>query len=481
MREKKMKKALWIIVSCVLIFLILIGFTAAPQLHDPNGDLLILVNGEKDIYIEYGDYFQDLGAVATYTDEFDKTSVSVPVEVSGQVDTQKLGDYSIQYTAKAGDSIATAHRDVHVIDTVSPIITLVTNPDAYTLPNQPYQEEGFTATDNYDGDITARVERSEKDGVITYTVSDSSGNTHTVTRTIHYYDPTPPELQLLGNSTIVLMGGEEYKEPGFTASDDVDGDLTSAVSVSGNVDTRRSGVYILTYSVSDSFGNSISAERTIYVIPSSSESVEGNGGYIYLTFDDGPSNHTSRLLDILAKYGVKATFFVVNTGNIDIISRAAAEGHTVAIHTTTHNFSQVYASDEAYMNDLLTMQEIIFQRTGQRPMMFRFPGGSSNTVSRTYNVGIMSRLTQNLQAMGFQYYDWNVDSRDAGGASTADEVFYNVVSGISKNQTSIVLQHDIYGFSVSAVEKIIAWGLANGYTFLPLTMGSPTSHHGVRN
>ena len=475
-----MKKVFWIIFGCVLTFLILVGFTAAPQLHNPNGNLLLVVNGEQNIYLEYGDHFQDLGATAIYTDEYDKTSVSVPVEASGHVDTQKLGNYSIRYTAKVGDNTETAHRDVHVIDTVAPIITLVTNPDAYTLPNKPYQEEGFTATDNYDGDLTSLVEYIEKDGVVTYTVSDSSGNTHTVTRTIRYYDPTPPELQLLGNSTIVLVGGETYQEPGFTASDNADGDLTSAVSVSGSVDTSHSGAYTLTYSVSDSFGNSVSAERTVYVISSSGPS-EGNGGYIYLTFDDGPSNHTGRLLDILAKYGVKATFFVVNTGNIDIISRAAAEGHTVAIHTTTHNFAKIYTSDEAYTNDLLTMQEIIYQRTGQRPMMFRFPGGSSNTVSRAYNVGIMSRLTQNLPTMGFQYYDWNVDSRDAGGARTADEVFYNVVSGVSKHQTSIVLQHDTCGFSVSAVERIIAWGLANGYTFLPLTIDSPTCHHGVSN
>ena len=83
--------------------------------------------------------------------------------------------------------------------------------------------------------------------------------------------------------------------------------------------------------------------------------------------------------------------------------------------------------------------------------------------------------------MGFQYFDWNVDSRDAGGASSSDEVFYNVINGISKHQTSIVLQHDTTAFSVNAVERIIVWGLANGYTFLPLTPGSPGCHHGVRN
>ena len=475
-----MKKVLWLTVGFLLIFLVVIGLTAAPQLQDATGALTLEINGDSNIYVEYGNPFEDPGATATYTDKLDNTSVAVPVNTTGQIDTSKIGVYSMQYTAQIGNFSASEQRSVHIVDTVAPTITLVSNPDAYTLPNEPYQEEGFTATDNYDGDVTASVERIEEDGIVTYTVSDSSGNSHTVTRTIRYFDPTPPELHLLGDSTIVLLNGEKYEEPGFTASDKENGELTSSVSVSGSVDSATSGVYTLTYSVSDAFGNTASAERSVYVI-STSNPAASNGGYIYLTFDDGPSNHTNRLLDILAKYGVKATFFVVNTGNIGIISRAAAEGHTVAIHTTTHNFAQIYASDEAFMNDLLTMQEIIFQHTGQRTMMFRFPGGSSNTVSRTYNVGIMSRLTQTLSEMGFQYFDWNVDSRHAGGASSANEVFSNVISGISRNQTSIVLQHDTHGYSVDAVERIIVWGLANGYTFLPLTMGSPTSHHGVRN
>lgn len=475
-----MKRALWVVGGWLLIFLILTGLSATQQLHNINGTIFLEVSGEPDIYLEYGDLFHYPKPSATYTDTFDNTSIDVSVKTSGEVNTNVLGTYSIQYTAEIGNLATSAQRNIHVIDTVAPTITLITNPDAYTLPNDPYQEEGFTAFDNHDGDITAQVEHSEKDGIVKYTVSDSSGNTHTVTRSIRYFDPTPPELHLLGDSTVVLMNGDEYEEAGFTASDKEDGDLTSVVSVSGCVDSNQSGVYKLTYTVSDTFGNTVDVERTVYVVSLSSPA-EGNGGYIYLTFDDGPSNHTNHLLDILAKYGVKATFFVVNTGNIGIISRAAAEGHTIAIHTATHNFAQIYANDEAYMNDLLTMQEIIFQHTGQRPMMFRFPGGSSNTISRTYNAGIMTRLTQNLPAMGFQYFDWNVDSRDAGGASSSSEVYENVISGIRKHQTSIVLQHDTTAFSVNAVERIIAWGLANGYTFLPLTMGSPTSHHGVRN
>ena len=93
----------------------------------------------------------------------------------------------------------------------------------------------------------------------------------------------------------------------------------------------------------------------------------------------------------------------------------------------------------------------------------------------------MTRLTQDLTDMGYEYYDWNVLSGDAGETTDTDVVAQNVINGISNHNVSIVLQHDIKGFSVAAVEQIIIWGLSNGYTFLPLTPGSPTAHHGLNN
>ena len=126
------------------------------------------------------------------------------------------------------------------------------------------------------------------------------------------------------------------------------------------------------------------------------------------------------------------------------------------------------------------MQEIITGFTGKKPMLVRFPGGTSNTVSK-FNPGIMTRLTKALTEKGFRYCDWNVDSKDAGGAKTEEEVFNNVIKGIGKKSYSIVLQHDTQGFSVRAVEKIIVWGIVNGYSFWNLTDGASVIHHGAKN
>ena len=114
-------------------------------------------------------------------------------------------------------------------------------------------------------------------------------------------------------------------------------------------------------------------------------------------------------------------------------------------------------------------------------MLTRFPGGSSNTISRDYNKGIMSRLTKTLTEMGYTYFDWNVDSDDAGRARSAEEVFENITKGALYYKNSVVLQHDTKGYSIDAIERLIVWGLVNGYTFQPLTAESPTCHHPVLN
>ena len=205
------------------------------------------------------------------------------------------------------------------------------------------------------------------------------------------------------------------------------------------------------------------------------------GGVIYLTFDDGPGPETPRLLEILDKYDAKATFFVVNTGFASTISQIADHGHALAMHTATHDFAKVYASEEAYFDDLHTIEAVIEKYAGQKSTLLRFPGGSSNTVSRTYTKGIMTRLTQMVEEQGYTYFDWNVDSDDAGSARTPEEVYFNVIRGCAKRESSVVLMHDIHSYTIDAVEGILIWGTNHGYTFEALTPDSPTCHHGINN
>ncbi|MBO4538401.1 MAG: polysaccharide deacetylase, partial [Erysipelotrichaceae bacterium] len=127
------------------------------------------------------------------------------------------------------------------------------------------------------------------------------------------------------------------------------------------------------------------------------------------------------------------------------------------------------------------VNEMIYELTGSYSRLVRLPGGSSNTVSRKYANGVITDICNSLNENGYRYTDWNVSSGDAGTTTDPDKVFENVIRGMKSHREAIVLQHDIKGYSVEAVERIIVWGLANGYVFLPMTDNSPVEHHSIRN
>lgn len=260
--NEKAKKKQWgtpqLILAAVVLLLIVAGlaFSILWQINEFTLDLNM--NGPREVTIEYGDTYEDPGAGAVFHGTlFMKEPLDVEVTTEGQVNLNTVGTYQISYTTKHtvdsifGDVVLTdyAQRTVNVVDTVAPEITLTADPDTFTIPGEVYQEEGFTASDNYDGDITDRVIRTESEESILYQVSDSSGNSVEVVRTIVYHDPIAPELTLTGSASITLELGTAYQEPGFTATDNCDGDITDRVTVTGTVDTGKVGTYTLTYTV----------------------------------------------------------------------------------------------------------------------------------------------------------------------------------------------------------------------------------------
>lgn len=469
------------ILGLILLVLALLGY----GLFFVNRFYLKVVplNGQETT-IAHGEIFTDSGAEARLAGTLIfKDGISVQAKITSQsdVNTATPGSYSVSYDAKWLFLEGQGIRRVEVVDRIPPEIILNYIPSYFTIPGEAYQEEGFTAFDECDGDLTDKVRSEEIDGKVIYTVTDSSGNTATAEREILYKDTIPPVITLNGDTEVHISVASAFTEPGFTATDNVDGDITHLVAVEGTVNPYAAGSYVLTYTVADAEGNITTLERRVVVDAAErAETISPDKKTIYLTFDDGPGVHTKELLDILKKYGVKATFFVVDTACVDLISRIVEEGHSIGIHSISHDYREIYASEEAFFADLLGMQQIIYEHSGVMTYLMRFPGGSSNTVSK-FNEGIMSRLTQAVEDAGFYYFDWNVSSGDAGGAKTAKKVFENVKKGVQKHKISIVLQHDIKEFSVEAVEKIIRWGLENGYTFRALDETSPGAHHGVNN
>lgn len=299
------------------------------------------------------------------------------------------------------------------------------------------------------------------------------------TRTVIVKDNIKPELTLNGSQVVYSEVNTKYEELGYKAFDNNDGDITSKVKIKNNIDEKKTGTYKVKYTISDSSGNKQEAIRTVIVVKKSDPNLKT----IYLTFDDGPSMITPQILDILKQNDVKATFFMIgkSEGYDDIIRRVSSEGHTVAIHSNTHNYGYIYSSESAYFEDLYALQNRLKNITGIAPNVIRFPGGSSNTVSY-FNRGIMSRLTIEVMQKGFAYFDWNIDSGDTGRIGS-DAIVNNVTSSLGDHNTYVVLMHD-YGANqqtADALDRIIKYGKSNGYHFDKLTTDTPVVHHGINN
>ena len=206
---------------------------------------------------------------------------------------------------------------------------------------------------------------------------------------------------------------------------------------------------------------------------------------VYLTFDDGPSENTQPVLDILDRYGIKATFFVtgLHPDYFPMIATCYKAGHTIGMHTYSHDYSDVYASVDAYWTDLNKIAEVVRDQIGYVPCFIRFPGGSSNTVSANYTLGIMSELSQEVVSEGYQYFDWDASCGD-GAEHTADELVDATIADTSYGYRSIVfLMHDgtAKESTVEALPRIIEYFKSEGYEFAPIDRTTCVPHHGIGN
>ena len=413
-------------------------------------------------------------------------TVKYDVHESNNIDITKFGNYIYEYDIVVDGKTYKLTRNVEVVDKSLPIINveekeLIRDYCSKAISKEPT----YKATDNYDGDITDKVTKKDNGSTYLLSVVDSHGNKNEVSIPIKDQEEPKNKIVLNGYKTQTIYIGNEYKDQGAKVYTGCGIELPDeSVTVEGNVDTNTLGTYELTYK-NDKYN--ISAKRTIYVTKKTEPVVNeetdkpGNGKVVYLTFDDGPGGYTMQFLDILDKYNAKATFFVTNqfTSYQWVLGEEARRGHTVAVHSLTHNWN-IYNSVEAYKNDFNAMNDIIEQQTGKRSNIFRFPGGSSNTVSRGHSRGIMTTLSQVMQSEGYQYFDWNVDSNDAAGANST-QVYNNVIRGIKNTSKPVILMHDIKKSTLNALDDMLRYMTNNGYKFGTLDINGPIVHHGINN
>ena len=392
---KKINKKKIIFVVIIITLIIVAIKSICYFMEKPQVKLI----GDSNVSLTLGSEYKELGANATVH----KKQINNKIQVKGEVDTSKVGKYSINYC----------------------------------INNKPY-----------------------------------------ATRNIEVKDNIAPILELKGSKIINLKENTEYEETGYVAKDNYDGDITN------NVITQKEDInedeYKITYKVKDSSGNETKNERILIKNkPKQNESV------IYLTFDDGPSlDITPHILDILKEEDIKATFFILDYNNKkeELVKREVEEGHSIGLHGVSHNYKEIYGSLENGLNNFINLNKKVKESTGIDTKLIRFPGGSSNTVSK-FNPGIMTNLAMNLLEKVYKYYDWNVASGDSGDVKTKEAVYNNVTKGIRKNRNNIVLMHDFSGNSktLNALRDIIKYGKANGYTFERITESTPMITQNIVN
>lgn len=207
-----------------------------------------------------------------------------------------------------------------------------------------------------------------------------------------------------------------------------------------------------------------------FYAPTPLPEIEDKGKTIYLTFDDGPSDRTDEVLRILDEKGVKATFFVIGREDdlsIQRIKKAAAAGHTIGMHSYSHDYDKIYTSVEDFLADFYQLFTLLRDKAGVTPTVFRFPGGSLNN----YNQGVYKEIVAEMLRRGFRYYDWNLSAEDAAKKSpSARTIVEGITSYSAEKKHGVVLMHDSAHCktTVEALPDLIDALREQGFAFAPL-------------
>ena len=280
----------------------------------------ITILGDNPATIEAGSTYTDAGATATDNYNNDVTS---SITASSTVDSNTIGSYTVTYTVSdASGNQATAVRTVIVEDSTPPTIALIGSNPVTVEAGSTYTDAGATATDAYDGDLSSSITTTSDVDVntvgtytVTYTVSDSSANSATASRTVNVVDTTAPVITITGANPVDVDLGATYSDAGATATDVHDGDLTSSITVSSNVDTNTAGTYTVTYTVSDAAGNQATETRTVNVI-------------------DNSNNPTTHYIDIQG-YAFSPSSITINVGDTIVWTNYDSASHTVTSNDGT--------------------------------------------------------------------------------------------------------------------------------------------------
>ncbi|SEM14274.1 protein of unknown function [Aquimarina amphilecti] len=411
--------------------------------RDPDGTPPVIeLIGDSEITINVGDSFTDPGATAS--DDIDG-DISTSITVSGTVDTNVPGVYTLVYSIEdSSGNTSSIERIVNVVDNIPPVIIITGDNPLIVQLGSAFTDPGATATDNVDGNISSQIEVTGSvnvnvvgDYVLTYTVSDAAGNGASETRTVNVISDNPPVITILGDNPFQLDFGEVFADPGATASDDIDGDISSQIQASGTVDVNTLGEYIITYSVSDSSGNTTEVTRTVNVVDNTSPVITLEGTNPFLVnvgnvFNDPGANASDNVDGNLTSEINTSGTVDVNTPGDYILTYTVEDssGNTATITRTVRVIDNV-----APVITLIGSSSITIPQGGS----FTDPGATaSDNIDGNLTSQIATTSNVNLNIPGTYTIRYNV--QDAAGNSATEVVRTIIVeSNINFNRATGVL------------------------------------------
>lgn len=300
--------------------------------------------------------------------------------------------------------------------------------------------------------------------------------------TVKVEDTLQPEIVMSEQMTVLMNTTPDLKKD-VVVQDNSQQQVKLTIDAS-QLDMTKEGQYTVEYIAKDQTGNTTRKKRIIHVIKEYGTAIQTEEKIVYLTFDDGPSQNTKEILDILERYNAHATFFVTGNGQKynDYIKEAYEKGHTIGLHSYCHEYNEIYCSVDAYFDDLTKVGTMVEELIGFVPHYIRFPGGSSNKVSTRYSHGIMSILTKTVIEKGYQYYDWNCSTGDAESENVpVEEIIKNATENDDNNIVLLAHDTDAKDTTVEALGSIIEYYQERGYVFKAIDDYSFYAHQKVNN
>lgn len=457
--------------SLVIIGVVWIGYyLSSPRLYLVDEEVHLALNEEIKPYEYIKKYYN-----------VEKEDISI----DNKVNNKKCGEYKIEYKYyhkkktlkvyiedKLAPTFETINKKIFLNETIDPKELVRNIEDETKTVVYFYEDYIFNQEKTYIVEVVVEDEYANKTKKKAYVLVESK-------------DIEAPTLEGLTDLE-VKVGQKVDLSKGIIKKDDHDNDPQLIIDDS-SLNLKKAGEYIVLYTVKDKSGNHTTYKRKVTVSNKYSNIEAKKDGIktCYLTFDDGPSYNTPKVLKILDQYHIKATFFVTGThsDSYQYIKEIDKKGHTIGLHTYSHDYEEIYTSLASYMKDLKKIQQLVKKQTGKEVYYMRFPGGSSNLVSKKYNVGIMKRLTKKVIDEGYQYYDWTCVNGDGENIKTVSGLIKKAKEETGDLEDIMFLMHDgsSNDATVKALPSIIKFLQEKGYEFKVIEDSSPTFHHTVQN